>query len=188
MESSCDGNPIPILHSELHRDQSPLRAQVHRAEPETRSKVLFPFPLRIDGAAEIWFGLLGRMINLINLFNGQCMCIFRYFDQHCLFLKVHSVRDEELKKECHWKNNFHINVTSPKDLSCDSIIDLDQMHGTSCSALCSMLACSYGFLCGQIFFINKITDSTPSRGDFQLFTCKNCIDMQYSCICFCPIE
>ncbi len=68
------------------------------------------------------------------------------------YLKVHSVRDEELKKECYWKNTFHINVTGPKDLSCDSIIDLDQMNGTACSALCSMLACSYGFLCGQIFF------------------------------------
>lgn len=131
------------------------------------------------------------MINLINIFYGQClMCIFRYFDQHCLFLKVHSVRDEEMKKEHHWKKTFHINVTSPKDLSCDPIIDLDQMHGTSCPALCSMLACSYGFLCGQIFFffINKITDSTPSRWDFYLFACKNRIDMQYSYICFCLLE
>lgn len=78
-----------------------------------------------------------------------------------------------MKKECHWKNTFHINVTSPKDLSCDSIIDLDQMHGTSCPALCSMLACSYRFLCGQIFFLAiKSQTVLPVDGIFTFSLAK----------------
>lgn len=60
------------------------------------------------------------------------------------------MRDEEMLKECHWKNTFHINITIPEDLPCDVIIASDQRQGTS------ILAYSYEFLCGLIFFLFTI--------------------------------
>lgn len=117
-----------------------LGAQVHCAEPEKRSKAIFPYPIRIDAATEILYILAceKEWYNSKSLY-GQCIvCIFSYFDQHCFFK---GSQYERWRKNSTGKNTFHINVKSPKDLSCDVIIASDQRHGTTCPALRSMLAC-----------------------------------------------
>lgn len=64
MESSCDTWQPDSHPAQQTEDQSALRAQVHCAGPETRSKVLFPYPVRTDGAKQICYSLEAGMKNV----------------------------------------------------------------------------------------------------------------------------